>query len=158
MRERFRDSEHLFRMAGMFAIGFLVFLGLRAVFVPEGFGELGHFRAGAIADNSARAPVFAGRGVCGECHDDIAAARRGGAHEKIGCESCHGALAAHASDPEALQPQLPDPATLCLGCHRIEAARPTGFPQVDAAEHADSEPCLSCHDPHRPGIDDEGGA
>jgi hypothetical protein len=43
-------------MAGLFAVGLTAFLLLRWLMVPEGFGELGHYRVGAIADNRARQP------------------------------------------------------------------------------------------------------
>ncbi len=153
MRERFRDSEHLVRLAGLFAAGTVAFLVLRAVMVPHDFGTYGHYRAGALSDNQARSPVFAGRAACAECHDDIVAQRVGSHHARIGCESCHGALAAHAADPDSLKPELPEATPLCVGCHQMNVARPHAFPQVDPAEHAEGSPCTECHSPHHPEIE-----
>ena len=156
MPDLFRDKEHLVRMAALFAAGLLAFLVLRAVLVPKGFGEFGHYRAGSLIENRSLPQRFAGRTACGECHDDVAAERAVGGHAGIGCEACHGALGAHAQDPAALQPDLPEAMPLCLGCHRTSVAKPTWFPQVDPAEHGEGEACDLCHLPHHPDMEEEG--
>jgi len=150
MRELVRDAEHLLRLALLFAAGVLVFLLVRALLVPAGFGELGHFRTGAIEDNSERALRFAGRAACAECHDDAAAELGAGRHARIGCESCHGPLAAHAADPEAAAAVRPDATPLCVRCHESNPARPAGHPQVEPREHAEGAACTDCHQPHAP--------
>jgi hypothetical protein len=150
MGKRFQDGEHLVRLALLFAAGVLVFLAVRALLVPEGFGEIGHYRVGAIADNRARTPSFAGRAACLECHDEVGAKKATGAHGRVGCESCHGPLALHAADPDAVKPKLPDSGTLCVRCHTKSASRPKSFPQVDPEAHAEGAACVDCHDPHRP--------
>lgn len=152
MRELFRDKEHLIRMAGLFAGGIVVFLVLRGVLVPADFGELGHYRTGAFAENSSIGPSFAGRGLCESCHDDVADARLGSAHAAVGCEACHGALAGHAEDPGASAPELPQATPLCLSCHRSGVAKPKWFPQVEPEGHAEGEACQECHAPHHPEI------
>jgi hypothetical protein len=152
MGELFKDKEHLVRMAGLFAAGIVVFLLLRGVLIPADFGELGHYRAGALDDNRAAARQFAGRAMCEECHDDVAAARSGGEHQGIGCEACHGALAAHADDPSAVVPEPPTATPLCISCHRMSAAKPTWFPQVEPDTHSEGAACDECHAPHNPGI------
>lgn len=147
----FEHKGHLVRMAGLFGVGILVFLLARALFIPEGFGVLGHYRVGALADNSKRAPVFAGRKACGECHTDEPALLAGGPHKGVGCEACHGALGVHAQAPDKLKPARPDAEKLCAVCHLPNVAKPAGFPQVDPKEHADgSGACGGCHDPHSP--------
>jgi hypothetical protein len=150
MREIFKDKEHLVRVAVLAAGGLLVFLLVQALLVPADFGVYGHFRAGALDDNRARPVVFAGRQACAACHEDIAKARQGSRHAGVGCETCHGPLARHAEDPSALQPELPDKRTLCLGCHHVNAARPSGFPQVNPKDHGDAGPCTACHKAHHP--------
>jgi hypothetical protein len=142
---------HLFRMAGLFVVGIAVFLIARAVFVPEGFGKLGHYRAGALDDNRSLKPVFAGRSACAECHTDEPDRLEGGPHAKVGCEACHGALGTHASGETDVKPARPDAARLCLVCHRQSVSKPSGFKQVDPKEHGDgSGSCGGCHDPHSP--------
>lgn len=151
-KDRFKDREHLFRMAGLFIAGVLVFLLLQALLTPKGFGVYGHFRAGALDDNRARAASFAGRDACETCHTDVVDARKGGKHAGIGCEACHGPLVSHAEadDPAAKKPARPD-ATLCPICHTANVAKPEGFPQVDPRSHGEGRSCLTCHRAHQPG-------
>jgi hypothetical protein len=150
MRKFLKDQPHLVRMAGLFLVGLLLFLVGRAIFVPRGFYEYGHFRAGALADNAARPMAFAGREACESCHPDVAEARKGSRHDAVACEACHGALAKHADDPGSLKPTLPDGRKLCLVCHHQDMAKPVKFPQVNPQQHMDGKPCLSCHKPHHP--------
>jgi hypothetical protein len=152
MSGRFSDVQHLVRMAALFIAGVVVFLILRALLVPEGFGVWGHFRAGALDDNRARPLRFAGREACAECHADVLDARVGSKHAAIGCEACHGPLAAHAADPDAARASRPEAAPLCRSCHERNVARPAAFPQIDPAEHGGGEPCLACHQPHHPDV------
>jgi hypothetical protein len=153
MRTVLGDAEHLFRIAGLFVVGLVLFLTVRTVLVPADFGKNGHYRAGAIDDNAARPVVYGGRAVCADCHGAVVTARAGGEHERIGCETCHGPAAAHAEDPTSGSPELPDPRVLCAGCHAVRAGRPAEFPQVDVAEHAGDASCKDCHDPHHPDFD-----
>ena len=153
MRELLRDVEHLVRLAAVFAVGLIVFIVARAAFVPDDFGIHGHYRAGALQDNREKEPVFGGRGVCVECHDDVVEARAGGGHERVGCEACHGALAAHALEPSESLPERPDGARVCLRCHVALSSRPDWFPQVEPEDHAMGDPCNDCHEPHRPGVE-----
>jgi len=150
MWERLRESQHLVRAALLFAAVFILFLVARAALVPKDFGQLGHYRAGALGDARTHPLSFAGRAACGECHGDVVEARKGGKHERIGCEACHGALASHAADPTAAKPAPPDAGTICLVCHLSNLAKPSGFPQVDPKEHAGGEACSTCHKPHHP--------
>lgn len=150
MKKFLKDREHLVRMAGLFLAGFALFLVVRALLVPKGYGEFGHFRAGALADNMARPMAYAGRQACESCHPDVVDARTGSRHANVACEACHGALAKHAEDPSKLKPTLPDARKLCLVCHLQEKAKPKTFPQVNPQEHMGSEPCISCHKPHHP--------
>ena len=152
--ERFKDREHLVRMAVLFLAALGVFFVVRAFMVPKGFGVYGHFRSGALQDNASRPLAYAGRQACADCHDDVIQKRKGSKHEQIGCEACHGALRAHATadDPSAHKPALPDGKTICLTCHLENVAKPKTFPQVNPKEHGDGGPCISCHKPHHPEI------
>jgi len=152
MPQPLKDAAHLVRMAGLFAIGAVVFLVLRGVLIPSDFGELGHYRAGTLDDVRSLEPRFAGRRACAECHDDAAVELAGGIHAGVGCEACHGALAGHATDPGAETPQTLQVRSLCVTCHTAAAAKPDWFPQVDPVEHAGDEACDECHVPHQPGI------
>lgn len=152
MSGRFKDVGHLLRMAGLFVAGAVVFVIVRAMLVPEGFGTWGHFRAGALDDNRAHPLRYAGRQACADCHADVVDSGQGSKHAAIGCEACHGPLAAHAEDPETAPATRPDTTALCRSCHQENVARPAAFPQIDAAEHGDGEPCVACHAPHHPDV------
>jgi predicted CXXCH cytochrome family protein len=149
---KFRDVEHLFRLAAIFLAFLVVFLIARAILVPADFGVYGHYRASAVDDERARLPVYAGQQTCADCHSDIVEIRAAARHAAIACESCHGPLAAHANDPDALKPKLPEMATLCVQCHAARTGKPKRYPTVDVAEHAGGESCATCHSSHNPRI------
>jgi predicted CXXCH cytochrome family protein len=149
---RFRDYEHVLRMAGLFAGAIVLFLAWRAWAVPPDFGKYGHFRAGAIADAAARTPNYAGRATCIECHGDIEQARQGGKHAQIGCEACHGPLGSHARAETDVAPIRPNARAVCLQCHTAGVGKPKTFPQIVVQEHSSAGPCTECHQAHKPGL------
>ena len=148
-----KDVSHLLRLAGVFLVGFIVFLLLRGVLIPRSFGQYGHYRGAAIAEISARPISFAGHQACESCHSDVLETKAKGKHKGVACEACHGALAKHAEDPTALQPAKLDTAVLCAHCHEANIAKPAGFPQVDTADHSSGLACNTCHHPHSPVIE-----
>lgn len=150
MNKFLRGKEHLVRMAALFVAGFVFFVIARALFVPKGFGDYGHYRAGALNDNRNRTLVHAGRAVCGDCHTDKRDELAKGKHAGVGCEACHGALGRHADDPSAVKPVKPEPKTLCLRCHLVNVAKPKTFPQIDPKTHMDGGDCHGCHASHAP--------
>lgn len=141
--------DHVLRVSGLFAGGFLAFLIVRSALIPSDFGVHGFYRAGALADNANRPIAYAGDPACVECHDVADAARRGNRHEKVRCEACHGPMAKHAEDFAVKSPRLEQP-SLCMGCHLTLRGKPDEFPQVVLADHFEGSPCTECHDPHRP--------
>jgi predicted CXXCH cytochrome family protein len=150
--KRFKDFEHLLRLAALFVAGLLVFSVARAQFVPAGFGKYGHYRAGALDDVRNTPMQYAGQQTCAECHPDIVNLRAAARHRNIACESCHGPLAKHATDPGELTPKRPDARPLCVRCHAANTGRPQRYPSVVIKEHAGDENCLTCHKPHDPRI------
>lgn len=151
MKDRFGHWTHLVRMAGLFVAAAILFLILRALLVPADFGRYGFFRAGALDDSRAIPMQYAGRAACAECHPDVAEVKASGRHAEVGCESCHGALRAHADDPSSV-PARPDPRRTCLVCHETNVGKPSWFKVIEAEEHAPSGPCADCHVPHSPEI------
>jgi hypothetical protein len=150
MGDRLGHAGHLVRMAALFAVGTAGFFVLQAFFVPKDFGVYGHYRAGALDEERARPVAFAGRAACVECHSDVPDAAKGGAHEKVRCEACHGPLAGHAQDPTERKAVPPDPRVLCARCHAASVARPAWLSQVDSEEHSGGESCTTCHAAHHP--------
>jgi predicted CXXCH cytochrome family protein len=145
-----RDSAHLIRPALVLLAGLGVFLAIRAAVVPKGFGKYGHYRPAALDMIRSKPVSYAGHDACAMCHDDEAQKKAAGPHAHVNCESCHGPLAAHANDPSAVKPALPDVANLCRRCHEKDAAKPTGFPQVILSGHSNGMSCKDCHQPHNP--------
>jgi uncharacterized CHY-type Zn-finger protein len=147
---KFKDAQHLLRLAAVFIAGILIFIAVRAYFVPHSFGQYGHYRGDALAEIAARQPVYAGHKACEDCHSDVVTVKTAGKHASVNCEACHGPLAKHAADPTENIPKLPDTKVLCAQCHRALTARPATFPQVNVKDHAGDEPCKTCHQPHSP--------
>jgi len=150
---RLKDSGHLIRVAAVFLLGAVAFFALRAAVIPKSFGRYGPYRGDALKEITTRPLAYAGHEICEGCHSDVLEVKAKGAHARVNCESCHGPLAKHAEDPTSIKPVLPDVATLCVHCHSQNIAKPSGFPQVDANEHAHGQPCNTCHQPHSPGFD-----
>jgi Cytochrome c554 and c-prime len=147
----FKDAGHLFRLAAVFVVGTLAFLGMRVFLVPKSFGQYGHYRGDAMAEIAARPLNFAGHQTCEGCHSEVLEKKKGGRHARVNCETCHGPLAKHADDP-SVQPAKLDTAVLCVRCHEENAAKPKSFPQVASADHSSGVGCDTCHQPHSPAI------
>ncbi len=151
----FKDIEHLIRLAVVMAIALIAFVVLRAAIVPRSFGQYGHYRGAAIAEIASRPIAYAGHDVCEACHTDIVDQKKLGKHIVVPCEACHGPQAAHANDPASIKPPKLDTAGLCARCHEANSAKPKGFPQVATADHSGGLACDTCHQPHRPKIEDD---
>lgn len=149
---KFKDTEHLLRLASVFLVGIILFLIVRNWLVPHSFGRYGHFRGEAIQEIAARPVSFAGHGTCESCHSDLLDVKAKGKHARVACESCHGPLAKHAEDP-SIQPQKLEIANLCVRCHEASSAKPKWFPQVASEEHSSGLTCDTCHQPHSPAIE-----
>lgn len=150
--KRFKDVEHLVRLAALFALGLLVFSIARAELIPADFGTLGHYRASAVDDERKTAVIYAGQAACAECHGDVVDLRAMARHRSIACESCHGPLAKHAAAPDDQKPERPKATPLCVHCHAGNTGKPTRYPTVVIKDHAGSDECQTCHKPHDPRI------
>ena len=69
---KFKDAEHLVRLAVVFAVVLLVFVLIRAHFIPKSFGEYGHYRGDALAELASKPMHYAGHQACEDCHSDEA--------------------------------------------------------------------------------------
>ncbi|HET9837122.1 MAG TPA: multiheme c-type cytochrome [Candidatus Angelobacter sp.] len=149
---RFKDANHLFRLAAVFAAGFLIFLLVRGFLVPRSFGQYGHYRGDALAEIKKQPPNYAGHEACEACHSDVLEQKVKGKHVRVNCEACHGPLARHAEDPGGTTPEKLDTAKLCVRCHEANAGKPKWFPQVVSVDHSAGLACGECHKPHTPAI------
>jgi hypothetical protein len=137
----------------VFAVVFLLFVLLRAAFVPKDFGRYGHYRGDALAEAAAKPINYAGHQACEACHTDEAETKVKGKHKGVACESCHGPQAKHADDPGSVQPAKLETTSLCPRCHTANAAKPKAFPQVSPEDHSGGAACDTCHKPHTPAIE-----
>jgi hypothetical protein len=138
------------RLAFVAVAAVLVLFMVRLRFVPDTFGDIGHYRAASLDVVADQEPRYGGHALCAECHDDEAEAKAASFHRGLSCEGCHGPAAAHADDPTEQAPDIPTGRETCLRCHDYLASRPTGFPQILERVHNPLQPCAECHDPHDP--------
>ncbi len=132
-------------------------LGARQLFVPDTFGEFGHYRAASVGEVAALPMVYAGYRSCLSCHEDVYQKKQLSRHAGLSCETCHGASAEHANGESETLPNLPRGREHCQLCHGYDPARPTGFPQILPAMHNPGEACITCHDSHSPRLDGAAG-
>ena len=146
-----RIPDQVLRLALLIAVAVAVLVAIRVRFVPESFGEIGHYRAEAV-EIAANLPIqYAGWRVCVDCHDEESEIKSRSYHRALSCEVCHGPAAAHSEDYESQRPLIPrQRGDACLACHEYLASRPTGFPQIVEPLHNPLQPCVGCHDPHDP--------
>jgi hypothetical protein len=150
-----RHYQHVLRVLGLFAAGFTIFLIVRWALIPADFGVYGFYRAGALDDVKAQAPLYVGEQTCLDCHSEVGELRKDARHATVRCEACHGPLTKHASGDFEVKPRALNPRVLCLQCHTTQNGLPPGFPNIVPADHAGDGPCTDCHKPHRPKIDQE---
>lgn len=134
----------------MFA--FAVFAGVAVyVITPDSFYVYGHYRADSVGEIAAQMPKFQGPAYCQECHEERHAEWNAGVHTVVKCEVCHGAVGEHPIEGDL--PVVPaDSVKLCTLCHEAMPTRPASQPQIVVSEHAGSEQCVTCHNPHSPKI------
>ena len=143
--------EQITRLAVVIAVLLGGLIVLRQFVIPPRLRETGFHRESAVRREAERDVRFAGAPVCGECHDDVMAAKAEGHHRNLSCETCHGPAAAHTEDPtEVAPPDIPRSREECALCHTYDPSRPTGFPQINPVVHNPLKPCMTCHDPHSP--------
>ncbi len=122
----------------------------RILLVPKSFGRHGHYRDEAVAEISTQEIKYAGYQACIECHSDVFELKAASNHKGLTCEVCHDAAAKHVEAPDEFTPTAPRQRGGCPVCHEYNPSRPTGFPQILAAQHNPGKPCMSCHNPHNP--------
>ncbi len=150
-----KDAQHLIRVVVIFAAAIAGFMFVRSLLVPPSFGKLGHYRADAVGEFTQLPRHYAGESACKKCHAQQGADKAKSSHHSISCESCHGALLAHAENPKSAdnKPRRPKEAEVrafCGNCHGKSVSRPARFPQIDLEEHNRGMACNQCHQPHQP--------
>ena len=167
--------QHIKRLVATFAVFIVLFLILQHILKPTTFGDLGHFRAKSIEENSIRPLNYAGSENCKNCHDSLRMDKANGFHAILKCEVCHGPGLKHAlyagqfkgkQLPDSLMLHKPTERKECAICHQKNAARTkilfdtldhSMIRQVDAMKHklidkktGLERKCIVCHNPHQP--------
>ena len=144
---------HIWRLLALFALAKLVFAGIRRIFVPKSYGQIGRYRAAALDDEAARPLRHAGRQACKACHEEVWRLKSGSAHKGVHCESCHGPALAHVGDPARVKPRKPSGSEIrpfCTRCHGVNPSKPKSFPQIDPVRLPDAIGALESRQGGRP--------
>jgi cytochrome c553 len=161
--------KHILRLI-LLLVGFaIVAVAARNLLVDKSFYEYGHYRGNAVAEIARDKPKFQGTQFCQSCHAAQFAQWSAGVHNnvKIGkivkCEVCHGPgggrdpeqhfvnAATGPIHPKNLKLTVPtDTRALCTLCHEKLPARPLQQAQIVVADHAGTQQCTLCHNPHSP--------
>ncbi len=161
--------RHIFRLVLLIAACALIGYAAKRFFTVGSFYEYGHDRGDSVAEIASDKPKYKGVGYCAPCHTQQVADWFKGVHNSmdvgkvVKCEVCHGAagerdnrglFAASASGPDhpkSLKMVVPtDTQKLCALCHERMTGRPLQQRQIVVAEHAGTQQCIVCHNPHSP--------
>ena len=152
----------------MVGFGVLAY-GAKQFFTVSSFYQYGHYRGNSVADIASDKPKYKGTAYCASCHAEQIAAWSNGVHNRpdigkvVRCEVCHGPAGERdvrgmfensstgPDHPKNLKMVVPtDTRQLCTLCHERMAGRPLQQRQVVVAEHAGTQQCTVCHNPHSP--------
>ena len=161
--------KHIVRLI-LLLVGFgVVAVTARNFLVDKSFYEYGHYRGNAVAEIARDKPKYQGTAYCQSCHAAQFAEWSKGVHDSadigkvVKCEVCHGP--AGGRDPEqgyinaATGPVHPDnlklavptdTRALCTLCHEQMPGRPLQQAQIVIEDHAGTQQCTLCHNPHSP--------
>jgi hypothetical protein len=156
-----RIPPQIFRLI-LLTVGIVVsYLIARYFLTPPTFGQYGWYRGAALEELAARAPVYAGKRACDECHSDVLEQLAKDKHHTLSCEACHGKSQLHVDNPnipaghDKERPETPEATRLrltgshCIRCHEANPSRPEWFKQIVVKAHYPGK-CTECHAPHQP--------
>jgi len=146
---------HIKRLLITFAVVIGLFLIARQLLIPPTFGEAGHYRYAAIAENEAHPMKFMGMKSCAKCHDSIVDLKSTGLHDLLNCEICHGPGYKHNISKDSSDIAIhTNIRQFCGNCHAKNPARSSDWvAQVDITDHHIGKKCTKCHNPHEPWLD-----
>jgi cytochrome c553 len=161
--------RHIFRLILLILACVVVGYGAKRFFTANSFYEYGHYRGDSVAEIASDKPKFKGVGYCVSCHAKQVAEWSNGVHNSsdigkiVKCEVCHGAggerdvrgpfeaSATGADHPKNLKLVVPtDTRKLCTLCHERLTGRPLQQRQIVVTDHAGTQQCTVCHNPHSP--------
>ena len=143
--------------------------GAKQFFTADSFYEFGHYRGKSVAEIAAEKPKYKGTAYCTSCHAQQVAEWSEGVHNSVDvgkvvkCEVCHGPAGGRDAEttylPPTTGPDHPknvkmvvptDSRKLCTLCHERMTGRPLQQRQIVVADHAGTQQCIVCHNPHSP--------
>ena len=141
----------------------------KVFFTADSFYAYGHYRGNSVAEIASDKPKYKGSNYCESCHAEQYALWSKGVHHStdlgkvVQCEVCHGAagsrdtkgvfehVATGVDHPASGKLAIPtDTLKLCPLCHEKMPGRPAEQRQIVIAEHAGTQQCTTCHNPHSP--------
>jgi cytochrome c553 len=161
--------KHIWRLVLLLGAFAVVAVTIRNILVDKSFYEYGHYRGNAVAEIARDKPKYQGTAYCRSCHAAQFTQWSGGVHNSaslgkiVKCEVCHGPgggrdrernyinAATGPIHPTNLKLVVPtDTRALCTLCHERMPARPQQQAQIVIADHAGTQQCTLCHNPHSP--------
>ena len=161
--------RHIVRLIVILAAFVAIGYAAKRSFTVKSFYEYGHYRGDSVADIASEKPKYRGVAYCASCHAEQLAQWSKGVHNQpdlgkaVKCEVCHGAAAEREprgmfvistggpEHPAGLKMSIPtDTRKLCTLCHEQTAGRPLQQRQIVVADHAGTQQCTACHNPHSP--------
>jgi cytochrome c553 len=161
--------KHIARLIMLVALFGAVGLAARYFFVDKSYYEYGSYRGNAVAEIARDKPKYQGTAYCKSCHAAQVAEWSNGVHDSsdigkvVKCEVCHGPGGGRNPDPgyihaatgpihpDNLKLAVPtDTRALCTLCHEQMPGRPLQQAQIVIEDHAGTQQCTLCHNPHSP--------
>lgn len=166
--------RHIVRLILLLVVFGVVGYAAKSYFTVDTFYDYGHYRGKSVEEIASDKPKFKGIAYCASCHLARVAEWSTGAHNRtdagrvVRCEVCHGPgggrddsgppsawahSATGADHPINLKLVIPaDTRKLCTRCHERLTGRPLWQRQIVVADHAGTQQCIGCHNPHSPRI------
>jgi cytochrome c553 len=161
--------RHIARLLILIVVFGALAYGAKRFFTANSFYEYGHYRGNSVAEIAAEKPKYKGTAYCTSCHAQQVAEWSNGVHNSIDvgkivkCEVCHGPAGGRDAEsryvPASIGPDHPknlkmvvptDSRKLCTLCHERMTGRPLQQRQIVVADHAGTQQCTVCHNPHSP--------
>jgi len=161
--------RHIVRLV-LLMVGFAVLAyGAKQFFTVSSFYQYGHYQGNSVAAIASDKPKYKGTAYCVSCHAPQLAEWANGVHNRpdigkvVKCEVCHSAgggrdvrgefenSSTGPDHPKNMKMVVPtDTRQLCTLCHERMTGRPLQQRQIVVAEHAGTQQCTVCHNPHSP--------
>ncbi len=160
--------RHIFRLIVLLVACAVIGYTAKREFTVKSFYEYGHYRGDSVAQIASEKPKYKGVAYCAWCHAEQVAQWSKGVHNSaaigkvVKCEVCHGpagerdqrgtfVISTSGPDHPAIKMSVPtDTRKLCTLCHERLTGRPAQQPQIVVADHAGTQQCTVCHNPHSP--------